>query len=391
MRVAFLDSRFGLHYGAQRSLLTLLEGLDRSSVQPVVLTTGEGAFAAAARAAQLDVVILPLGRRANVFGERIQSYGPMGKLLLAIDLLRFFVRAVQWLRAHRIDAAYANDLRSLLLIGPAARLLGLPVIWYVREDRRLGRLQGFGARLATHIITIANGVRGAFTPDELRYHSTKFATIYTGFDTARYALTRGARAAMRAHLGLPSAAPVVGLVGCVTPRKGHDLLVDAAPLILREKPDTHFLFIGAATTESTHYEAALRERIQELGLGARVHWVGYHEDVAPLYCALDLLVLPSRSEGLPRTVIEALAAGVPVVASNVGGNREILTNNELGDILEENTAAALAGAVIARLDRPEDSSSHAFRIASVARRFSIANYVSRFTSILTATQAGAAS
>jgi glycosyltransferase involved in cell wall biosynthesis len=378
MRVAFLDSRFAVHYGAQRSLLTLLAGLDRSRVQPLVLTTGEGAFATAARAAHLDVVILPLGKRANVFGGRVQSYGPTGKLLLGIDLLRFFVRAVQWLRAHRIDAAYANDLRSLLLIGPAARVLGLPVIWYVREDRRLGRLQGIGARLATQIITIADGVRAAFTPVELARHSRKFTTIYTGFDTARYATTAEVRAAVRAQLGLPSAAPVVGLVGCITPRKGHDLLVDAAPLILMEKPDTHFLFIGAATPESAHYEAQLRERIQYLGLGARVHWAGYHEDVAPLYGALDLLALPSRSEGLPRTLIEALAAGLPVVASDVGGVREILTSPAYGCVVGPDDSSQLARAICRMLDAPNCAAE---RCAFVRDRFSIAAYVNGFTRV----------
>jgi glycosyltransferase involved in cell wall biosynthesis len=382
LRVAFFDARYKSFYGAQHSLRTLVTNSDPERILPLVVTTAEGELAGAFREVGAQVRILPLASDANVFGGQVLRYTTLQKTRMLGGVASFTLRALRWLRAERIDVVYANDLRSLLLVGPAARLLGLPVVWYVREDRRLGRVQPLGARLADRILMIADSVRSAFTEEELARHAGKFTTLHTGFDVSRYEAPRERGFALRAQLGLPPRASVVGLVGSITERKGHDLLVGAAPAIVAAHPETRFLLVGDVPAGQEAYRNRVQAEIRALGLERHFAWLGYTPDVAASYAAMDLLVLPSRSEGLPRTLVEALASGLPVVASDVGGVREILTEPVLGDVMPDNTSWHLAQGVCARLARPEACEDRSVRSARIADRFSIPAYVRGFEEIV---------
>jgi L-malate glycosyltransferase len=382
VRVAFFDARSHSFYGAQISMRTIVTNVDRACIQPVVITTADDALASGFREAGVDVQVLPLGARANVFGGEALRGSLISKLRRGVDVLSFMVRLRTWLREEHVDVLYANDLRSLLLGGLPARILGLKVLWYVREDRRLGVFQHVGVRLAHRIVTIADGVRRAFTPRELARHEDRFVTLMTGFDVGRYAHDKDARKAIRRSLSIPAEARVIGLVGSLTARKGHDLLVAAAKRIVAEHPATHFLFVGSSPKGQPAFADGIRADISAAGLDSRIHWLGYTDNVAGAYSAMDLLVLPSRSEGLPRTVIEALAAGLRVVASDAGGTGEILTQPDLGEVLAANEAECIAEAVIRALAKPATAEDAQLRHDYVRDRFSVDAFVRGFAEIV---------
>jgi glycosyltransferase involved in cell wall biosynthesis len=139
--------------------------------------------------------------------------------------------------------------------------------------------------------------------------------VPNGIDPARFAAPTGG-AGLRAELGIPAEARVVGSVGLLNDAKGHDILVEA---LARLPGDVHALIVGHGERE-----ASLRERAERLGLSARVHLAGWRDDVSAAHSAMDVFALPSRWEGLPYSLLEAMAAGVPSVASDVNGSRDIL-------------------------------------------------------------------
>jgi len=139
--------------------------------------------------------------------------------------------------------------------------------------------------------------------------------VPNGIDPARFERPAGG-AALRAELGIPAAARVVGSIGLLNDAKGHDLLLLAAA---RLPADVHVLVVGHGEREG-----ALREQAARLGLARRVHLPGWRDDVSAAHAAMDVFALPSRWEGLPYSLLEAMAAGLPCVASEVNGSRDIL-------------------------------------------------------------------
>jgi glycosyltransferase involved in cell wall biosynthesis len=169
--------------------------------------------------------------------------------------------------------------------------------------------------------------------------------VHNGIDPARFARPAGG-AALRAELGIPAGARVVSSVGLLNDAKGHDILVAAAA---RLPSDVHVLVVGHGEREG-----ALRERAAALGLGPRLHLPGWRDDISAVHAASDVFALPSRWEGLPYSLLEAMAAGLPCVASDVNGSRDILgVEPACGLLVPREDPAALAAALQRLLAEPE--------------------------------------
>ena len=153
--------------------------------------------------------------------------------------------------------------------------------------------------------------------------------------------------AIRRGLGFPAAARLVLTVGRFTAQKGHQTLVEALPAVLHVAPDTHLLWVGVGPLEDD-----LRARIRACGLSDRVHFLGQRSDVPALMAAADLFVLPSFFEGLPLVVLEAMAAGLPVVGTRVCGLAEAIVDGMTGRLVEAGDAVALAAAIAEALGEP---------------------------------------
>ena len=381
--VAFLDARHASWYGAQKSLETLLDAT-RNDLDIRFVTTADGVLAEEMRGRGHHVDILPLGAHANVFGGQAIRGGPLRKLLVLRDVIRFWLRARRWLVQQEIEVAYANDIRALLLLGPPARTLGIPVVWYVRGDEAL-RLNALGARIATRIVLIADAVKDrAFSASTRKAAGDRFRTVYTGFDCEAYRPQPGDRERVRKTWGLAPSDRVIGLVGSLTPRKGHDLIIKALPEVLERATDVHVVMVGDAPSNSQSWVREQKRVARELGVESHIHWVGYHEPIREAYAGMDVLALPSRSEGLPRVVIEALAAGVPAVATDTGGVREILTHSDLGSVVPESDSSVLAAHLSGALD---NQSLHGWeareeRVRVAKARFTIPRYREDFLRVI---------
>ncbi|MDQ3762491.1 MAG: glycosyltransferase [Actinomycetota bacterium] len=148
------------------------------------------------------------------------------------------------------------------------------------------------------------------------------------------------RTLIRAFLGVPPKATIIGSVGRLSPEKRVDLVLAVAYRLTPHHPDLHVLVIGGG-----EQRAKLKELAQRLGLGRRVRFTGLLQDVTPALIAMDLLLQPSDTEGTPRTVLEAMAHRVPVVATDVGDVAELLDQGRCGELVPPGDADLLAGAV----------------------------------------------
>lgn len=253
-----------------------------------------------------------------------------------------FVKLYRLLRSLRPDVVHTHQITALFYAGPAARLAGAPLVVHTehgkhysasRRTRTLGRWSArFAAAYCCVSRDIANEV-GALriVPDE------KVRVIANGIDTAAFA-EPGDVAKLRSELGLPHDAPIIGTIGRLAEIKRQDVLIEAFAEVKKQVPKAHLLLVGGGPRLDE-----LRQLSERLGLASSVHLVGHQERPQRFLQLMDIFALTSRSEGMPLSVLEAWAAGVPVLASRVGGVPELVEHGRTGLLFESGDVPALAG------------------------------------------------
>jgi glycosyltransferase involved in cell wall biosynthesis len=213
----------------------------------------------------------------------------------------------------------------------------------------------------------------------------RVSVIPNGVDLARYGHPRtSAPASAKASAGRPSHPRTITTVANLRAEKGHDVLLDAAAQVVRSHPDVLFQCVGDGPMR-----AALEEQARRLGIARHVAFLGHREDVPELLARSTLFVLPSRSEAFPNGLVEAMAAGVPSIASGVGGILELVQHQQNGLLAPVGDAAALACAIVGLLDDPalaHDLGTSGRR--TIAARYSFDRMVSAFEALYLGELAG---
>lgn len=202
---------------------------------------------------------------------------------------------------------------------------------------------------------------------------SRFHVVPLGFDLAPLAAIGAAdRAAARRQLDLPDGALVVTTVGRLTAIKNHELLLDAVRQIAAATPRATFLVAGDGDLRQP-----LEARARALGVAERVRWLGWRRDLATIYGATDVFALTSRNEGTPVALIEAMAAGVPGVSTDVGGVADVISDESLGLLVPSDSPEALAAAVTRLLaDEPARREMGARARQAVVHRYDVKRLVS---------------
>lgn len=259
-------------------------------------------------------------------------------------------------RVDIIDAhfAYPNGYAAVLLGG----WLGVPVTITLRGTEV--SLSADPAR-RQRILKALEGAATVFSvSDSLRRHvialgadSRKLRVVGNGVDLTRfYAEDRGVA---RARLNLPQQVPILISVGGLVERKGFHRVIECLPRLLGRYPELHYLIVGGPSPEGD-ISTELRRQVSDLGLQDRVRFLGPLPPAElrwPLSAA-DAFVLATRNEGWANVFLEAMACGLPVVTTDVGGNAEVICRPDLGIIVPFGESAALAAALTAALNRRWD-------------------------------------
>ena len=355
-RVLLLHSSAG-RYGADRQLLALASGLDRSRFTPVAALPERGELAGPLEAAGIETVVasLTILRRAEL--------GP----LATWSLLRPRVNELESLARERAVALVHSNTSVIVSGRRLARRLGVPHVQHVRELYPRVPLAWplWRRRLLTadRVLCVSHAVAAQFPG------SARVAVVHDGLP---HAAQRGERAQARAALGLDEDAFAVAVLGRISAWKGQDVLARA----LAEEPLASIgaigLVAGAPWPGVEGPEADLERLRQELGLRDRLRLIGFQADVGALLGAADVVAVPStRPDPFPNAALEAAAAGVPVVATAHGGLPEMLRDGETGVLVRPGDPAALASALRSLADDPARARRLGQAAASdVAARFS---------------------
>jgi glycosyltransferase involved in cell wall biosynthesis len=287
--------------------------------------------------------------RLGRYGGAVLRENVWGKARLVWPYLTYSAHVKRIIRNANIRVVHCNSIRSLLTVGPVARLCGVPVVWHHRLDQ--GRWDRFGIKLANRVIVVANSLAEQLKPRP--QDRKKLITIYNGVDLREFTSGEG-RAIVKKELGIEAGWQAVGMTGSVTPRKDQLDLLRAAAKIVRALPRTKFVIVGAARgREAKAYLERLRSYVTAEGLDHNVIFTGWRTDIARILRGFDLFVLPSLNEGLPRAILEAMASCLPVVATTVGGNEELVQHGQTGFLVPPQNPAVLADRISEILSNPE--------------------------------------
>lgn len=321
--------------------------------------------------------------QAGPIGEEIRATGvPFSVLNLNPGVRRPFdvIEIRRYLRDLRPDIVHTFLLTASLYGRLAALLARVPIVIgtevNIYERKRASHALAERLLMAgtDRVIVSAASVRD-FYARQVHADRSKIDVVYNAVDFAQTETTAD-RASIRNALGLPVDAAVAGVIARLTEQKGHRFLFDA----LARTPglsEVHLLVVGGGELEST-----LRHQVQTLGLEPRVHFVGPRRDLGNLLAAIDVFVMPSLWEGLPLSLVLAMGAARPSVATRVAGIPEIVEDGRTGMLVPPADVAAL-GSALATLVADASLRARMGRAASdaVRPRFNIERYVAAITGI----------
>lgn len=322
--------------GAEEHIATLLRGLDRARFRASLVCTPEVA----------DQLGPDLPPDVDLTSLRLRRPRHVGAALTLGRLLR----------RRRVDILHSHLFYASLFASPVGWLSRVPVIIetpHLREHWRHGWLKGrfvvdrLVGRLVDQYVAVSEA-NARYLVEEKGIPGRKVAVIRNGCDTRRFDAHREAPAGLRTGLGLASGDPVVVVLGRLEPQKGHAVLLEAVPEVLRQFPGLRVLCLGDGLLRQE-----LEARTVAMGLTATVRFLGRQADVAAWLALADFTVLPSLYEGLPLAAIESLAAGRPVVATAVDGTPEVVRDGMTGLTVPAGNAPALARAMCLLLADPD--------------------------------------
>ena len=329
--------------GIEKRLVALLPRLNEPPFRVSVVCLRErGLLAADLEEAGVPVTLIRLRSRLDPWGLRALA---------------------RWLRDQRVDLVHSHMYRSNVPATIAARWAGVRHVlcqvhnvdtWETRRQRRLDR---WLMRWRTAMLAVSEEVKRDVVA-ALRCSPDRVRVLYNGIDVEAFGSIRP-QPEMRRELGVPSLHRLVVVVARLVEQKGHIRLLRALEALRGDLPPTHVLLVGEGKMRAT-----LEREVRARGLEKMVTFTGHRDDVAQILALADLSVLPSDREGFSNALVESLAAGVPVVATDVGGNGEAIVHGESGFLVSPDDPDALARTL--RTVLVDDGLR--FRMADAARR-----------------------
>jgi len=359
LKVMHIITRF-IRGGAQENTLLTVQGLDAMPGYESMLVTGPG-----------------LGPEGDLIPDAVQS----GVNVIIIDQMRRAIhpwrdwssyRALRrCMREIKPDIVHTHSSKAGIIGRKAAKdenvprivhsIHGLPFHDYERAlvNKFYVALERNAAKYTDLIICVADAMTDKAAAAGVAPRE-KFVTVYSGMDVEPYLHGDHDRAAVRDSFGIGPGELVVGVIARISPLKGHEFIIRAAPQILAKHPNMRLLFVGEG-----HIRAEMERLAGEHNVLDRIVWAGLRDyrEIPELIAAMELVVHTSLREGLARVLPQALLSGVPVVSYDVDGAREVVIDGETGWLVKAGAIGELADAVCEALGDLD----HARKLAAAGR------------------------
>jgi glycosyltransferase involved in cell wall biosynthesis len=320
--------------GAQSVLINLIRYADRSQFEFEVATMA--------------------GR--GVYWDRVKALGVPLRALSFSRFVPLYVPSMIWLcLTRRYDIVHTHLIGANAIAKPLAALCGVkirinhdhcndkasdPKRWVPIADK-------ISNRLSTHVIAVSRSTHDYLVGHE-HMPPDRVTTIHNGVDLDVFRPRPEQRAAARQRLGLPADAFIVAGIGRLSYQKNFSLFIDVAAAVAAQRPTAYFVIAGTGPEEQQ-----LRDRAARLGIEQRLSFLGYVGDMPEFYPAVDALLLTSRYEGLPITVLEAMATGTTIVSSMLDGVAEILRDGEDSALVPSSDVDGFVARLCELIDRPD--------------------------------------
>ncbi len=336
--------------GAETVFIELADRLRARGHNSIVTIRGEGWVADTLRKKGLDPIVIDCKGSFN---------------------LKFLYQLHRLVKQHNVDLVQSHLLGSNVYCGLLGLLTRVPVVGTFHgvvdvapDERFTGLKLGVMNHGLSRFVSVCQGLADAIAERGL-LNLEKTEVIYNGVDIPRYAKAEDQN--LRAQLGLPEDALLAGCLGNIRPAKAYDVLIKALPAVLQRFPNFHVAVAG-------HAKGPLQQELEDLAvsLGVRehIHFLGFCNDSAAHLASIDAFLLPSRSEGFPVSLIEALSANLPIIATRCVGTEEILQHGVNGWLIEPENIEALSDALIKLLSNDPIMPDWSRQVES-AQRFSM--------------------
>jgi len=252
------------------------------------------------------------------------------------DLFAYLIRKIMWKR----KIALVSTAHAWVMLGRKGELYRRLDLFLMKRFNHL-----FAVSQATQEEMLAAGIP-----------QSKITVLYNGIDTETWSRDQ-IQSTVREELGIPQSSQVLGYVGRIMPEKDLETWIRAAAIVAKRYPQAKYVLVGEGRDGTTLDE--LKALAASLGIADQLIFPGCRRDVPQVYTAFDVFVMSSRREGLPNSILEAMALGVPVVTTDVAGAKELVVNNETGFVVDQKDIQGLASSILKILDHESVRSSMA--------------------------------
>ena len=330
-RVAYIFNHSYFLGGGEISFYELIRNFDKTEFEPVVIVPENGEIRKKLLDKKIKVHIskLPSLKKFNPFPQFIH-----------------FIKLIRRLRDSKIDLLHINGQRACIYGALAARIVGIPSIWHVRETKKdIVIYDIILAYLAKAIIRVS---KSEF--EKRFYYLKKIITkknhiVYNGIDTKYFKRDLSIRSEVRSNLGL-NGDLLFGIIGNFVPLKGQDFFLKGLATAKMIKPDLQFKCLLIGRQIDRNYYEKLLYIVKQNNLKKDIIFLNFNEDIKKIFSALDVFVLPSKREGFSRSLLEAMSSGLPVIASRISEIEEAVKDRKNAILVEYKNIDRMAKAII---------------------------------------------
>lgn len=373
-KIVFVETAAAMG-GVQFSTLYLAQALDRDRWKSVVVCPEEGDLTRACRDAGIEVQVLPQSRlwSTSVRVGSLRLPNPAAWIRDAWLISRATAPLKKFLIQNSPDLVVTKGLSSHFLGGLAARKLNVPCVWHVQDlisERTFGiyrRAFAWAARLLPGQIIVDGQAIAMQLPQSLQ---PQISVIHNGVDTDVFRPGLD-RTQLRRELDIPEDHLVIGHAGRITPWKGQHYLIEAFASVAKENPKVTLLLVGSPVFDNDSYQQRLFSLVSQLGLQERVKFAGYRHDLPAVLAVMDLFAFTSvEKDTSPLALLSAMASGLPIVAFDIDGTRELMASQDQFLLVPVANVAAL-GSALNRVIKDEDLRRS---LAAAARKQALADF-----------------